>query len=253
MNCEALQRRLLKAERPTRLPAQVQAHLAECPACREWQRQLVQLEEYVGRLPVPASTAKAELVRLLSARPAATAGSGAARSWSWRLPAGLAAAVLLLAIGSGLLYLLRPAPPPPNKPRVANRPLLDNLLERDLRLATAAAQRERVEALADLADDLQGETRELALEPEATDLETLSELYGRVVREGIIIRAQALPVAQRREVLGPIADRLVKAGKAAEMLAQDVPSDSAKSLKSIALAADDGSRELQALLREDKP
>jgi hypothetical protein len=253
MNCETLQRRLLKAEHPTRLPAQVQAHLASCPACREWQRQLVQLEEYVGHLPVPPSTAKTELVRLLSARSAAASGPAAARSWNWRLPAGLAAAVLLLAIGSWLLYLLRPASPPGDNSRVANRPLLDNLLERDLRLANAATQRERVEALADLADDLQGETRELALDAEVADLETLSQLYGQVVRDGILARAEALPAAERREVLRPIADRLLKAGKAADTLAQEVTSDVARPLKAIAQAAGDGHGKLQALLQEDKP
>jgi hypothetical protein len=130
--------------------------------------------------------------------------------------------------------------------------LLEKLLERDLRLANAATQRERVEALADLADDLQGETRELALDAEEADLKTLSELYGQVVREGIVARAQALPAAERREVLAPIADRLLKAGKAAEILAQNVTSDSAKSLKAIAKAAGDGHREL-VMLQEDKP
>jgi hypothetical protein len=253
MNCEVLQRRLLKTERPTRLPAHVQAHLAECPACREWHRQLVQLEEYVGHLPVPDSEAKADLVRLLSPR-AAVSGTAAARSWSWRLPAGLAAAVLLLAVGSWLLYFLHPAPQPPSTTPVAKRPLLDNLFERDLRLANAATQRERVEVLADLADDLQSETRELALDADdVADLKTLADLYEQVVREGILARAQALPIAERREVLGPIADRLFKAGKAAEVLAQNVTSDSARPLKAIALAAGDGHRELRTMLQEDTP
>jgi hypothetical protein len=253
MNCDLVQRRLLKAESPTRLPDSLQAHLADCPTCREWQRQLVQLEGYVNQLPVPASPAKAELLRLLSSPAAATTAWPARRTWSWRLPAGLAAAVLLLAVGGWLLYLLRPAPPAPEVPHEVQRPLLDNLLERDLRLANATTQRERVEALADLADDLQGETRALALDADVSDLESLSLLYGQVVRDGIVPRAQALPAAERRAVLTPIAERLGKARHQAEHLALDVPPDSAKPLKAIAAAAGDADRDLRALLGEDRP
>jgi hypothetical protein len=256
MKCETIQRRLLKAESPTRLPAEMQAHLTTCAVCREWQRQLVQLEEYVGRLPVPASTAKAELLKLLSSRAAGIAAPAppVVRSWSWRLPAGLAAAVLLLAVGGWLLSLMRPAAPRPDHPTVAARPpLLDNLLERDLRLANATTQRQRVEALADVADDLQEETRALALDASGDDLESLARLYGQVVREGIIAGAQTLPRAERRAVLSSIAERLVKTRAAATRLAKEVTSDSARSLQAIAAAAEEGDRDLRAIFREDLP
>src|SRR5207253_1093674 len=52
MNCEACQRRLLASEDPEAPAAEVRAHLAGCPACRRWQRQLLRLERHVPLLPV---------------------------------------------------------------------------------------------------------------------------------------------------------------------------------------------------------
>jgi predicted anti-sigma-YlaC factor YlaD len=40
MNCDTAQRRLLGSERPDEPPAEVEAHLAACAACRTWQQRL---------------------------------------------------------------------------------------------------------------------------------------------------------------------------------------------------------------------
>ena len=56
MKCQAAQRRLLEAEDPALPPEKVRHHLAACPACRQWQRRLVQVERHVPLLPVPAGS-----------------------------------------------------------------------------------------------------------------------------------------------------------------------------------------------------
>ena len=72
MNCELMQRRLLASEAPERPPTDVRAHLDGCPACQEWQRQLLHLEQGLRRLPVPATDAKARLITRIQRGPAGT-------------------------------------------------------------------------------------------------------------------------------------------------------------------------------------
>ena len=55
MTCETTRLRLLRSERPDRPPADVQPHLAECAACRAWQRGLTRLERRITELDVPPS------------------------------------------------------------------------------------------------------------------------------------------------------------------------------------------------------
>src|SRR5262249_44936663 len=58
MKCEQCQRRLLCVEKPASAELAVEAHLAECQLCREFQRHLLQIEANVRRLPVPPSRKK---------------------------------------------------------------------------------------------------------------------------------------------------------------------------------------------------
>src|SRR5205823_6601870 len=69
MNCDLCQRRLLAAAEPLAPPGDVAAHVAGCPACRDWQRQLAQIENQVLRLPVPESDARARLVARILREP----------------------------------------------------------------------------------------------------------------------------------------------------------------------------------------
>jgi hypothetical protein len=260
MNCRSLQRWLLQAEDPVRLPAEVREHLLECPACRRLQSRLVRIEQHAGRLPVPPSTAKADFVRefLAPARGAgfqpAAGAPGRLEAYPtrpWRYVAAAAAAVLFL-VGAGLALLaLRPHTTPNETAPIVNRPLLDSVLERDLRLAKAATQRERVEALAELAGDLHTETQILAPAATAEDLDALAQLYAQVVRDGLVPGAWSVPQTERREVLGPIARRLAETATAADQRARQVPA-SAPALLAIAQAARDGDGALRKLIPEEK-
>jgi hypothetical protein len=286
MNCEALHSRLLGSERPDRLTADVSAHLKTCAACRKWQRRLVHLERNVALLPVaPAPRGKAEFVRQFIAAELeplspecevfseSTNGVTTIQVWKFeklasalrsslrvpratlnafpaparrRIAAVLAASLLLLAFG---LWINSPtslfAPKPPD-------PLLASVVERDLRLAAAKSPSERVETLADLADDLQGSTRTLIDAGQPDDLKALADLYEQVVRDGIVLQAKSLPPEEQARLLEGIADRLVAAGDEAENRAKVLPESSAAPLNIIIRAARDGDRNLRKLLREGR-
>lgn len=68
MKCSHCQRRLLQADNPTQPVEGVAAHLRACSACRAFQRQLLQIENNVPRVPVPApGGGKDRLLRMLLA------------------------------------------------------------------------------------------------------------------------------------------------------------------------------------------
>jgi hypothetical protein len=252
MNCETSQRSLLAADRPDRPPAAVQAHLARCPRCRQWQRRLLQLERQVPLLPVPATTAKADLIwRLLTDSPGPSvprAPTLEPKQWLWAA-AGLAAVFVLLV--NSWSVLLRPPDRPAAvapKPPAAPDTMLAHLLQRSLRLAEATSARQRVEGVAGLAELLHGESGTLGRLAEADDVEALARLYERVIQEGVVARAQALPAAELRDVLEPIAGRLAQAGREADGLAREVPAASAGWVQSLAAVSRKGEEQLRALM-----
>jgi hypothetical protein len=143
------------------------------------------------------------------------------------------------AVGTGPTRRLHPADP-----------FLAGLLESDVRLAEAETSRQRIEALADLADNLQAEMCKVVLGAETDDVVELARLYGQVVREGVVVAAKNLPSSQRRLVLDRIADRLARTEREVKDLAQTVPASSSRPLTLVAAAAHDGDDQLRALLRE---
>jgi hypothetical protein len=254
MNCQTVRRRLLGSERPEHVSAALRDHLAQCAPCREWQRTLVQVEQSIGLLPVPRSAGKTRLLDRLAREKLRPVHGGAltvALSRSRTLAAGLAAA-LLLAVAGWWAWWAPETDPAVSRPPAAD-PLLASLLQRYVRLARTDLPRERVEALADLADDLQTRTRTLAPAAAAEDLTALAQLYERVVSDGVVERARALPADQRLNVLPPISERLARAGRQAQELAQEAPPASAAPLLAIAAAARDGDSHLRGLLQRETP
>jgi hypothetical protein len=258
MKCPEFRRRLLKAEDPGRLPAEVRGHLAGCPRCRRLYGHLRQLELDVSELPVPPTSARAGFLEHFLAPPPPPVVTrpvvSAPRLSPWRYLTAAAAAVLFLAAAGLVMFAFRPGPDNVPHPVSASRPLLNSLLERDLRLARATTQSERVEALAELADDLHGETEFLAPEANAADLQALASLYGEVIREGIVPRARDLdlPAEERRQLLTRIADHLTEAARTADQRAEQVPA-SASALQAIAKAARDGDGRLRQMIQEERP
>src|SRR5262249_21225359 len=125
------------------------------------------------------------------------------------LPAvAVAAAAVLIASGIWLgTFLARGPeeqqaivkPAPKDQPQPPAPPLMAQLVECDVRLAQAETPKQRVEALAHLADALWRETHTLgdANGGAAKEVAELAGLYERVVRDGVVPRARTLPRPQR--------------------------------------------------------
>lgn len=264
MNCTALRRELLKAERSDRPAPPAAAHLAACAACRRFQQQLMLAEHLAGELPAPsADEARAELLRRLGREPAPTPArapaprrsvalilgswildphAAPARRVAAGLVAGLAAAVMILFVG-WMIWFTRPGPERP-----AILPLAADLRRQHVVLREASTPRERLAALADAADELCSRGERLAF-ARPDDLQQLARLYDRVVCEGLIPGAEELPAEQRSAALTPICRQLTEAESLASRLAvqADLPAASALALQRIALAADLGRKELLRL------
>jgi hypothetical protein len=288
MNCQRIQTRLLYLETPDQPPPRIEAHLADCPACREWQRRLLQLERNASFLPVPASRSRDKFLAQFRSAPvhtplpnqkratadlpailplvrpeasglpeAAPAVLSARRAHAWgshkRWTVSAAAAAVLLVVLAGWWALSGPDATTGPKPAVATNPLLSSLLGCDLRLAEAGTPRERVEALADLADGLQDEMCTLVRWAHAEDIHTLAELYDQVVRDGVVANARALPAEQRRAVLAEVVRRLARAAEDANELAERVSPTAGGPLRLVAMAAHKGDHELRELLEERIP
>lgn len=280
MNCQTTRSRLLASEDPARPAAEVQGHLAACPACRQWQARLAGMERSVCRLAVPRSAAaRAALVqRILHGPDTATAAANApidlsplghrigaplsltplpgrrpaprkpSRSWRPAAYAGLAAAAAMLVLVAGWQALTGRRPGPVVReilPQPPHDQLVEHLVKRDLSLAEAGTAVDRVRALADLAEDLREVTRALVHTARSEDLMDLARLYERVVRQGVAERAKAVTAAERATALGPVADKLRQAGGEFDALARDLPAI-ADPFQLMAAAAKEVGRQLPA-------
>ncbi len=267
VNCTVIQRRLLTAEQPDQPAADVQGHLDQCPACRAWQRRLVQVERQIPLLPVPPSTAKAELLqRILDTGPRETVRSAVAeRPTLPRSPLApgpkeralrklsvafaLAAALLVFALGWSVW---------PHNPGTAPLPpslTLQQLDQKKLDERLASAMRvdkpqDRLLKLADLAENVHGEANAMADNVEKLD--QWARFYARVVSENLMEQARQLPRADRPAVLEKVAERLTRTESDASRRAiqlKDTSPKPAAAFGQIALVARKGGRDLRALLR----
>lgn len=198
MNCQIIQRRLLGVEDPECLPAEVQAHLDGCAACREWQARLVQLEANVRRLPVPASRARAAFVRQLFETEAApsdstpvpavnpslpheprprrvirripapvASNSGVAVPWRYAAPAAAAAVLLFVLAWSSVR---ESGVDRPVAERSKHDVLVANLVKHDLALAEAKDRGQRSATLKKIDDELLREQQALNGDGETNEL-----------------------------------------------------------------------------------
>lgn len=264
MNCQTIQNKVLALPDPRKVPEPLRTHLDACPACLGWWHQAVRLERLLEQLPAPIPPAdkKAVLVEelntagpIIKSVPTAGRGTAPARQFLTRRTAayagGLAAAVLV-AIGVARLF----TSPPPGKPDVVvlpRHPLLEKIVQRDVALAREASPEERLKILGGLADDLLAETQSLARVASPEDLDELAETFHMVVNDGIVTRAQKLPLRltpdQRAALLAGLADRLARAGTQAEQIRRESPPGSQPALQRIANIARDGQKRLLALAR----
>ncbi len=278
MNCELSQRRLLEALSPDEPPPEVAAHLADCAACRAWQQQLVRIERHVPLLPTPLSTRKERFLRSLKNEPDLPSLPSRRpvrrrrllRPVYWGVGGVAAAVALIVLVGPRFLHGPRDDQQVKanqtngsQKPRRANPgeqaveppgdTLVARLMECDLRLAQAGTPRQRVQMLADLADALRDEAKVLARAAAPEALDTVTAMYARVIRDGLVNRAHALPGPERREVLTPIAARLASVEREVAEVAPTAAPTSAERLQRLALVARDGDVKLRALIQGGAP
>src|SRR5262249_38317570 len=211
MKCRAVRAWMLTDETPQRAPSPVRRPLQRCSRCRTRYGRLVRLIHEVRELPLPSGDcpARTELLQRLAALPAPAPSVEASppvlrptRSAGGRARWAVAAAVLLLTFGTGLILFTRQGgnpqqPSPPDSPSTATvpaeRPLEDRLLEQHLRLAEAEGPAEQLEALTHMATDLRTESLRAARRGAEKDVAYLTWLHGRVVDEGIVRCAAELP------------------------------------------------------------
>ncbi len=280
MNCNALRNDLLGLEEPAR-PAEASArnHLVRCPACRAWHRRLVYVERTASRLPVPSSAgARDAFVRSFlvgdeaAAKPPASPRRSVAlflgslildrhasprRRTGAGVVIGVAASLLLFVAGwlvwhgqqqdARALAVAQKAPADPLVAELARRSVA-------VKVEEGATARQRIEAMADAAEQMRRRNKDLASGASAPEMDQWAKLYVRVVKEGILGRAGELPVAERREILEPIAVRLQEAGSEATRLLTEagVREQSKNALREIAVAAAEGCVLLQNLYKTDR-
>jgi hypothetical protein len=262
MNCDTAQSQLLAGERPAEPPADVEAHLASCAACRAWRQRLVEVERLIPLLPVPASAARGELVqRVLSgplpppaepapeppllpllSRPVLPTEPPKERGLR-KLAVALALAAALGTFAVGWALWPHEAGLVPGLDPVA--------LKRDERgrlLREAGSARERVRVLARLVRELHAEVRGNV--EDADRLALAARVYAEVVGQDLLAQARAVPAAERAEALAEVAESLSRGESELERLAAGAGSERQRApLREMAASARDGDRRLRALMR----
>lgn len=251
MKCKHAQKTMLATSGRRKLSAEVLAHVEDCARCRQWKTKLTAIDRGIFLIPTPSGAdAKNAFLAEFLHEPVIEPSSG----WKLKLPgarwqqvlAGIAAVVVVVLAFSGVLRRDRPGPVVASS---SADPLLAKVMERNLTLATADSATKKVQTLSDLADDLDSQTRQLALIAHADDLQSLAKLYDEVLKAGIIKQAETIRLEDRQKVLEPIADRLFKASQQEQQLAQEMP-DKAGPLKQMAQAADEANKKLRILIKK---
>jgi hypothetical protein len=268
--CNACRKNLLALERPDRPAESTAAHLAECAACRNWQRRLLLAERAVARLAVPpAEEARTALIRRLLEQPAPAAAKSAPTpapektprrsvamvlgSWIMdphasprrRVGAGMVAgiaAILLLSFGGWLFWYMGRGS---SAPQVVTKP--DPFLAqlRDKKLSNVpsdhANPQERVRGMISVADSI---VRRSDAEAHSSDkVAALAELYEQVVNNEIVPQSGLLSPKERDDLI----TQFEKAESLASRLAadQDVSHSARESFKKIAIASRDAHSKLR--------
>ena len=266
MNCHSIQNRILALPDPRQVPAALREHLNGCPGCTSWWQQAVRLERLLEQLPVPSAPADKKVVLLddlaaagpvIRTIPVVERPPGRSIFETVRSVPGLTfvaalAAAVLIVVGGWMVIRPGPGTPPIVKERPRD-PFLEKLVQRDLALAQAKTADQRLEVLAALADDLSTEITGLARIADPEELRDLSGLFQKVVNEGIVQQAAALPPlvmtpTQKQALFERLTTKLGEAGQQADRAARESPPHAQPALKTISDTARDGQAKLKAIL-----
>ena len=236
MKCKQVQQRLLATSGRRKLPHDVVAHLDGCSHCQKWHTQLGLIDRSVRHLPVPdSSETKAALIaQFLEPVVPASRWSLQNTSVTWqRALVGLAASLIVLAAAISLLRTNRRT----QDSAAPTDQLLARVLDKNMQLAIESSPAKRLQTLEKIADDLDSETRTLALLARTEDLNELARMYDKVIRDGLLRQAGNMSVEEKARDLPTMADRFFASSQRAEEAAKGVPPAVAGPLKSIANTA----------------
>jgi hypothetical protein len=163
-----------------------------------------------------------------------------------RLATVLAAALLLFAVTFWSAGPLGPFTPSAAGAKPPD-PFLARIVQHEIKLAAATEPKAKMQALADMADDLR-DTQDLAEAAHIEDLDKMARLYEKVVLQSMVKQAERVAEAERIDVLPSIADRLARARDKARGLALVSSASYREPLFKIAAAANQGEMKLRLLL-----
>jgi hypothetical protein len=146
---------------------------------------------------------------------------------------------------------VRHVPVPQTKARVPF--LFDFLTAEECEASAGSTPCDRIDVLAELAESLHQETRDLAHAPDDPELQRIARLFERVVRQDLMTAARQIPLEQRRQAIDRIVEQMTQTWSDVDQLAQTLPSAASASLRLIAKAAQESDNELRALIREREP
>jgi hypothetical protein len=240
MNCHETYLWMLEVEEPAAPPPDpVVEHLRGCRKCRRRHRRMLRVLAAVRQLPPPPVNPQARLAVLDLVRQSAAPASVPMpklrpRPWTvprrrlWQIAPVAAAALLVLGLFGWLLQHLQdprnPAVSLDGKGIVLNDgDLRSRLLKRNLGLAEARKPIEQLDALAGMASDLGSESIKQAGVVDNANLTRLAVLYERVLREGVVPRARALPPEGRAKRVPVLVKELRQTERDAEETAAQKP------------------------------
>jgi hypothetical protein len=254
MKCKVVRQHLLASAKPARPSAVMAEHLAQCAGCRAFQRRLVNMERLVSELPVPASTAKADYLQAVLHSDPYARHEAPEVPWRQRERA-LRKVAMTFAMAAGLLFFaLVWYAWQRHQNEVADlggSPARENRLEDvvnfyDRGALLAAHPRERFERLTVIAQKLHDKAKERALDENFSEVSKLSAQYKILLEEGILADAPKVPAADRKELLGSVAEQFSRDASLANQLATQHPL-MAKPLDDMAIVANNARSKLREL------
>ena len=268
MNCETIQNRILALALATEPTADVQEHVAGCPACQAVLTKAVRLDRVLAQLPAPSSGLAREAFLdqvladgpIIRSKPVAPSSVGSGtfasvgkllKSVSPKLIGSLAAGVLV-AVG-GVWFFNRPKPAI-LEPELAEKPkheLLARSVKHHVALSQSRTAPERLTIFAKWSVDVTAEAKDVYKAANRDEISNIAALYEATVSKGIVEQAKQLE--ERPERLNRLqATMTLLNSTAAETtsLAAEAPPDAQAAFKRIATAADNARAVLGKLLQQ---
>jgi hypothetical protein len=265
MKCSNVQRRLLAAERPEQVSADVKRHLAECASCRTLHRRLRQIESAIPLIAVPVSTRRAAFVAQFVQQTPAELPAADRRTLPLvqltrrttpvkerghrKLAVALALAACLGFLVVGLFALNQR---PLDKPFES---VTRFKISKDLGVAAANTPRAKVDAVLSVTDEVRENVHKLAdtKDANAKEMAALANLYRQQLLDGEFERyvRALLNDSFPRAKLTEIADRLQQTDSEFTMLVTTARAEAKQPLRDIAAAAHDARLMVNKVLNPD--